>query len=128
MKEEDQIIKTAGSGNPFTVPEGYFENLTEKIMEQLPPKEEAMPEKTPGVWDKIRPWLYMAAMFIAILLPIRFMIQHTRTTGTTTLAAKGTDEGSSIDEFIDYAILDHTMMDDYTLYQYIMEDNPEDFN
>lgn len=38
MKEEDNILKKAGTGNAFHVPEGYFENLTSEIMNRLPEK------------------------------------------------------------------------------------------
>ena len=32
MKEEDFIRKKYGSGNPFKVPEGYFEQFTSELM------------------------------------------------------------------------------------------------
>lgn len=128
MKEEDNIKKKAGPDNPFTVPEGYFDNLTEKIMGQLPEKEE-LPESVeePTTWAKIRPWLYMAAMFIAILLPIRFIVQHT-TTDDAALATNDAETEAVIEDYIEYAIMDHTMMDDYTLYQFITEEDIEDYN
>ena len=39
MKEEDFIRKKYGSGNPFKVPEGYFEQFTSELMSKLPEKE-----------------------------------------------------------------------------------------
>lgn len=36
MKEEKDIKMKYGTGNHFTVPEGYFEHLTSNIMENLP--------------------------------------------------------------------------------------------
>lgn len=53
--------------NPFKLPEGYFDGLTEQIMSQLPevPREEA---PTISLLDRVRPWLYMAAVFIGLLL------------------------------------------------------------
>jgi len=53
--------------NPFKLPEGYFHELTEQIMSQLPeiPREEA---PTISLLDRVRPWLYMAAVFIGLLL------------------------------------------------------------
>lgn len=52
---------------PFKVPEGYMEGLTQQIMNQLPdiPREEA---PTISLLDRVRPWLYMAAVFIGLLL------------------------------------------------------------
>lgn len=128
MKEEDNIKKKIGSDNPFSVPEDYFNNLTEKIMEQLPEKEETpVPAEEPSTWAKIRPWLYMAAMFIAILLPIRFIVQHTAPDHTA-LATNNAETEETVEDYIDYAILDHAMMDDYTLYQYMTEEDTEDYN
>lgn len=53
--------------NPFKLPEGYMEGLTDQIMSKLPeiPKEEA-PEVS--LLDRVRPWLYMAAVFVGLLL------------------------------------------------------------
>lgn len=39
MKEEDFIRKKYGSGNPFKVPDGYFEQFTSELMSKLPEKE-----------------------------------------------------------------------------------------
>ena len=72
MKEEQEIIKKCGKGNPFKVPEGYFEDFTRNMMAQLPAKEDAKndevqtePRITP--WQRIKPLLYMAAMFIGMI-------------------------------------------------------------
>lgn len=120
MKEEDKLMKKYGTKNPFTVPDNYFDNLTNEIMEKLPEKKEIpMEEKETSTWIKIRPWLYMAAMFIAILLPIRYMINSTSSDQTAITATNNEYEHLS-DEYID-AIMDHSMMDDYTLYQYLTD-------
>ena len=56
--------------NPFTVPEGYFDNLTEQILSKIPEKSDEV--KLPKVgtqvsWmERIRPWLYMAAVFAGL--------------------------------------------------------------
>ena len=36
MKEEDELLRKCGTKNPFTVPEGYFENFSKELMEKLP--------------------------------------------------------------------------------------------
>ena len=63
MKEDKDLLKKYGKKNPFTVPEGYFQDFSEKLMEQLPEKE-VMPEPEIRMWDRIKPWVYMAAMFV----------------------------------------------------------------
>ena len=40
MTREENILKERfGKQNPFKVPDGYFDHLTEKIMENLPEQE-----------------------------------------------------------------------------------------
>ena len=43
MKEEDELLRKCGTKNPFTVPEGYFENFSKELMEKLPEKEISLP-------------------------------------------------------------------------------------
>lgn len=57
MNEEDYLNSKMGKRNPFTVPEGYFEQLTSQVMQKLP---EAKAEK-PALIKRLRPWLYTAA-------------------------------------------------------------------
>ena len=77
MKEEDKIQKKIGTENPFRVPEGYFENLTSEVMNRLPEKEKLIAVQTePTMWQKVRPWLYMTAMFIGAALIIRVALEN----------------------------------------------------
>lgn len=57
MNEEDYLNSKMVKRNPFTVPEGYFEQLTSQVMQKLP---EAKAEK-PALIKRLRPWLYAAA-------------------------------------------------------------------
>lgn len=119
MKEEDEILRKCGKQNPFRVPEGYFEDFIPKMMEQLPNRKESLvPEKQVTWWDQVRPWFYMAAMFIIILLPIRYVI---KLTDTEKVSAQADNEPT--DEYIE-TLMDYSMMDDYTLYQYLTEAEP----
>lgn len=128
MKEEDKIMKKCGTKNPFTVPEGYFDNLTNDIMSRLPEKEDSpeMPTEI-SLWERVRPWLYMAAMFVAILLPIRFIMNSTLSEKEDALTANNIEQEVYMDEYID-AIIDHSMMDDYTLYRFLTDADTEYFN
>ena len=125
MKEEDEILRKFGAGNYFTVPDGYFDNLTAEVMNKLPEKETKLQIKRQNtVWQRVRPWLYMAAVFSGLLIGIRFMFTNTTKSEKTTIATvdlKGTDIP---DEYIETAI-DHSMMDDYSLYQYLTEADSE---
>lgn len=115
MKEEADLKQKIGTKEPFGVPDGYFRQFTSQLMEQLPPKE-VIPELTrePTRWQRIRPWAYMAAMFVGAALIIRV--------GSSRLTPGVTDpavEESEI-EYISEAV-DNAMMDDYSLYVFLAD-------
>lgn len=121
MKEEDNILKKVGTENAFRVPDGYFENLTSEIMNRLPEKEETAFEKKESTrWDRVKPWVYMAAMFVGAALIIR-VASSDRTPATDHMAAEDTDMEI---EYIS-TVLDNSMMDDYSLYVYLADAEAE---
>ncbi|WP_288910212.1 hypothetical protein [uncultured Bacteroides sp.] len=119
MKEEDYILRKVGTENSFRVPEGYFEGLTSDIMNKLPEKEKpAFVQKEPTMWDKVKPWLYMAAMFAGAALIIRVASADRQPASNTDyVAAEETDkEMQYINE-----VVDNSMLDDYSLYVYLSD-------
>jgi hypothetical protein len=73
MKEETQKLNHLKGENPFRVPPGYMENLSSRIMSQLPDLPHRVPEK-PTMMDQIRPWLYLAAVFVGLGLFINLLV------------------------------------------------------
>ena len=74
MGKEDNILRKAGTGNPFRVPEHYFDNFTEELMGKLPEKEPLSFSPEPTLWERVKPWIYMAAMFCGIMLSVRIFV------------------------------------------------------
>ncbi|MBR5540975.1 MAG: hypothetical protein IKU64_01240 [Bacteroides sp.] len=74
MGKEDKLLRKVGTSNPFRVPEHYFENFTQELMSKLPEKEPMplMPE--PTLWQRVKPWVYMTAMFCGIMLSVRIFV------------------------------------------------------
>ena len=66
MEANDKNLKDMRKGNPFRVPDGYFEGLTDRMMEQLPDEMPQFAEVKVTMWDRIRPILYLAAMFAGL--------------------------------------------------------------
>lgn len=64
MKEQN-ILDKVDRKTGYTVPPHYFDSVRSKIMENLPEYQE---QKQPdfSVWQRIKPYLYMAAMFAGI--------------------------------------------------------------
>ena len=117
MKEEDKILKKVGTENPFKVPEGYFEGFTSEMMSRLPEKENLVElRKEPTTWEKVRPWLYMAAMFIGAALIIRVASFNHHPEDNM---AAGEEEDTEM-EYINMAV-ENSMMDDYALYVYLAD-------
>ena len=68
--------------NPFKVPENYFAQFNQEIMNRLPEKEITAPEPV-SLWDKTKPWVYLAAMFVGLYVTIHFVM---KTPGNDNLA------------------------------------------
>ena len=62
MKKEENNLDRLKGTNPFTVPEGYMEGLTERIMSQLPEKPEERAKRI-SLMDRVRPWLYICLLY-----------------------------------------------------------------
>ena len=107
---------------PFTVPEGYFENLTQNIMASLPEQESIYSTKiivTP--WMRIRPYLYAAAAFVGIFFCIRAAVGINSRNNEVQVAQ--TEETTIYsDEYID-SFLETAMIDDYVLYYTLVDAN-----
>lgn len=125
MEHNDELYlkQTVGNRNPFRVPEGYFEQFTEQVMQQLPAREQPLTQpvsKSRARTVQLRPWLYAAACTaIAMVMGISYYFMQSQATSTdaasvavatpaptTTTAA--TPDASYIDEMADYVMLDNT--------------------
>lgn len=65
MKEELDILYKLGKDSGFKVPENYFADFNKKMMESLP-EPVLTPQVKPSLWVRVRPYVYMAAMFAGI--------------------------------------------------------------
>ena len=125
-QEDDEIRKRCGKRTPFTVPEGYFDELASKVMEQLPQETPQMHKPVP-LWTRMKPWMYLAAMFAGIFFMVRAFVgqkQDGGTPGTPDTQTISVNLSEIPEEDID-PIVDQTMMDDYTLYRYLSDANTE---
>ncbi len=128
MKEDTELKKKIGKENPFKVPEGYFENIVPEIMKQLP-EAEAQESEEITMWERVKPWVYMVAMFCGLMFGLRVMMMDKPVNKEINAGnVSMTDSVQGIpDEYID-PILDQAMMDDYTLYMYLTDADLEIYN
>ncbi len=67
MKEEDSyILKKLGKDPGFKVPEHYFDDFNKRMAESLPEVKITPIASRPSMWVRVRPYIYMAAMFASI--------------------------------------------------------------
>ncbi|MDR2138645.1 MAG: hypothetical protein LBP50_03750 [Tannerella sp.] len=66
METKQTKLEEWKGSNPFQVPDGYLKELTGQIMSRLPekPREET---KVVSLYERIHPWLYLAAVFIGLI-------------------------------------------------------------
>lgn len=125
MKKENDLLNGIGQRNPFTVPEGYFDQFPKELMDRLPEKQPQPDDAQPiTLWQRVKPWVYMAAMFCGLMLSVRMFVGE-KETQSPAAGTMGDMEFSEVpDEYID-PIVDQTMMDDYTLYEYLTDADTE---
>ena len=91
------------SGRHYTTPEGYFEGLEERLLAQLPdeaPAEAVTPR--PTLWVRLRPILYLAAMFVSFNLLFRAFHTPEKTSTTTASVTTKTPDEEYADYYADY--------------------------
>ena len=71
MKQEEKILEKYGKDSGMKVPEGYFSELNSRIMDQLPPYEVRRSVPQLSRWQRVRPYIYLAAMFCGIWLMMK---------------------------------------------------------
>ncbi|MDR0795914.1 MAG: hypothetical protein LBE79_07700 [Tannerella sp.] len=80
MKPKQNILDELKGKNPFKTPSGYIEDLTIQIMSRIPDltyKE----TKVISLRDRIRPWMYVAAVFAGLLICFRVFLFPAQQTG-----------------------------------------------
>ena len=116
MKDDKELMARFGKENPFKTPEGYFEHFHEQLMNSLPEPEHAATQPCQvTLFTRIKPWLYMAAMFISTV----FVIQGLMYVQETKLATNQMANSEMI--FTDEAdmFMATSLYDEYVLYSYL---------
>lgn len=71
MRDIDKIKERYGNRGGWTVPEGYFENLYAELEKKLPEYRQAPKAPDLSLWQRVKPYVYMAAMFAGIWLMMK---------------------------------------------------------
>lgn len=123
-REESELLSKIGKENPFKVPDGYFDDFTTQLMDKLPEKPDAIDERPVTRWAKLKPYVYMAAMFIGAVLMIKGI--HFIESEKIEKAQKAEAEMAQ-DKYIDQTV-EGSRMDEYQLYTFLTDAHQESGN
>lgn len=65
MNKDERLKEKYGTDAGYRVPDGYFDSIYAHIADNLPEQNHPIAEKI-SVWNRFRPYIYMAAMFAGI--------------------------------------------------------------
>lgn len=113
IKEEDILLRKYGNKNHFITPDGYFDNLSDRLMAQLPegnPCIDMEPRKSVKVLRIIAKYAVAACVAGAAVVGGVALLQKQDANGGEVMANKQSavhSEYSSFDEAADYVMLDN---------------------
>ena len=109
MEEEKYIEELVGKRNPFTVPEGYFEQLTSQVMQSLPERR----PRAKTVW--MRPVWWAAAAVCALFVSTAVWLSWPSSSQQEQKEMAEVVQQQADDTFFDEAA-DYMMLDNQDIY------------
>lgn len=115
-KEDSKILEKLGKDPGFKVPENYFADFNTKMLESLP-EVKITEEVKPSMWVRVRPFIYMAAMFAGIWLMMNIFTLGKKSSANmqqrNAQISAGLSNEKNAEEFIDYGFSDYDYMMTY---------------
>ena len=129
MMNEDVLIESKmGKRNPFKVPEGYFDQLTEQVMQMIPEENtqtaqvQVMKPAKNAILRSLRPLFYAAACScIAVFGVATYLHLNKEVNDTQQLQSNIVTVHSYSDSYIEEAT-DHAMLDNDDIYASLLAD------
>jgi hypothetical protein len=114
MKREDStILNKYGKDPGFKVPENYFDDFNKKMAEMLPDVEITPVDVKPTMWQRVKPLVYMAAMFAGVWCMMSVFSHFTSSSnldGVRAVAEKLSDDKGNVDDFIMSGVSDYDIL------------------
>lgn len=115
MKDEKELMVRCGKENPFRTPEGYFEQFHEQLMTNLPEMETTAQEPArASLFTHIKPWLYMAAMFVSTIFVVQGLMYIQGSSNIDSTLASEEIYAEEADQF-----MSSSLYNEYALYSYL---------
>lgn len=128
MTREENILKERfGKENPFKVPDGYFDHLTERIMENLPEQEIRVIDirSRQTLWQKLPLRKIAAAVAVVALLGggSFWAWQHEANSKVVAHVKQHEQKAVTSEEAAFNEMADYAMIDNETIYASLMTEN-----
>lgn len=128
MTREENILKERfGKENPFKVPDGYFDHLTERIMENLPEQEVRVIDirSRQTLWQKMPLRKIAAAVAVVALLGggSFWALQHEGDSRMVAHAKQHEQKAVSSEDAAFNEMADYAMIDNETIYASLIAEN-----
>ena len=128
MTREENILKERfGKENPFKVPDGYFDHLTERIMENLPEQEIRVIDirSRQTLWQKLPLRKIAAAVAVVALLGggSFWAWQHEGNSKGVSHVKQHEQKAVASEEAAFNEMADYAMIDNETIYASLMTEN-----
>jgi hypothetical protein len=81
MKKEKKVLEQLKGRNPFKIPEGYLDGLTQQVMDRLPERSFEEPVRV-SLWNRVLPWIYLAAAITGLGLFFDVLNSESQKEGT----------------------------------------------
>jgi len=110
MKQDDNILNKLDRHDGMTVPEGYFVDFASKMEAELPERPELSANaelQLPRTWwQRLRPYIYMAAMFAGVWCMLKMFTMLITSTSPQPLETNPTmAEAFSNDTFVNECVI-----------------------
>ncbi len=109
-KEYSPILEKVDHSDGMTVPPGYFADFAARMEAQIPERTVVAPPAVRSTWQRIRPYVYMAAMFAGIWCMMKmFDLMRPESASPAPILA----EAFSDDNFMSDYYLDNSYDDEF---------------
>lgn len=127
MNKQNDILSRIDRQSGLTVPSGYFEDFAAKMAEALPARKElehpeAVILPAPTLWTRVRPYVYLAAMFAGVWCMLKMFVIMSGTSDPSAAIDRNPILAEAIgsDNFINDFIIDD--INQWDLIDEMMED------
>jgi hypothetical protein len=130
MNEENYIKEKMGTRNPFTVPDGYFDQLAQQIIDSLPVEvgeapvsalSPVSPSPRPAIVRYLRPLLYAAACALLAIV-VGAVYRNVATADSEQLVAHQQEAVATYSDTYMEDLADYAMLDNEEIYASLLAD------